>query len=206
MTLKWLPNAVTIIRCVLAIWVGWLILNMGADLDGARPLGVWLFVPFLGFVLVAATDWLDGALARSLNAVSSLGARLDPIADKLLTGASLLTLANIDSWGLMLTLPAIAIVGRDLLVTGMREAMGNPSDLKVSRAAKWKTAAALIAIGLTLFGMGLSGLVPNSESGSAAWLASRAVLLAGIAGIWGAAVLSVVTAVDYVSALTRQKT
>ncbi|MGB3627150.1 MAG: CDP-alcohol phosphatidyltransferase family protein [Henriciella sp.] len=204
MNLKWLPNTVTIIRCVLAIYVGYLILNMGADLDDRREPGLWLFVPFLVFSFVAATDWLDGALARGLDAESPLGARLDPIADKLLTGASLLTLAHVDSWGLILTPPALAIVGRDLLITAIREAMGNPGNLKVSNSAKWKTAVALIGIGLTLFGMAVSGYVPSSEEGSAAWLASRGALLAGIVAIWIAAIMSVLTAIDYVSAMTRQ--
>lgn len=205
MGLKWLPNTVTIIRCVLAIWVGYLILEFGTELDSGRDPGLWLFVPFVTFAFVAWTDWLDGVLARGLDAVSPLGARLDPIADKLLTGASLLTLAHIDAWSLLMMVPALAIVCRDLLLTAMREAMGNPSDLKVSKMAKWKTAVALSAIGLILLGMGASGYIPNSERGSAAWIASRGLLVAGIAGIWVAAFMSVVTAIDYISAMTRQK-
>lgn len=204
MGLKWLPNTVTILRCVLAIWVGFLILEFGRQLDAGRATGSWVFLPFAAFVFVAATDWLDGALARSLDAVSPLGARLDPIADKLLTGACLLTLAHLDSWTWTVSIPALTIVGRDLLMTAIRESMGNPRGLKVTRAAKWKTAVALVAIGACLLGMAISALALDTERFSAAWIGTRAVLMAGLVGIWVAAIMSVMTAADYVSALRQQ--
>lgn len=203
MGLKWLPNAVTILRCVLAVWVGWLIVDFSDGLSEQRAHGIWLAFPFLAFVFVAATDWIDGALARALDAQSAFGARLDPIADKLLVGISLLALCYIDAWMLLLLIPTVAIVGRDVLLTAMREALGNPTGMKVSRMAKWKTAIAMISVGLILLGMPVSELAHYADRFSPGWLASRGVLLAGIAGIWASAFMSVVTAIDYVSAAAR---
>lgn len=203
MSLKWLPNAVTVIRCILAIIVGYVILQADAGYRDGRTPGLWSFFPFILFTVTAATDWLDGALARSLNAESRFGARLDPIADKLLTASSLFALAHLEGWAWYLMLPAIAIVGRDFLLTAMRESMGNPSTLKVSQAAKWKTSIVLTAIGLVLFGMAVSHMAADADAPSLVWIATRAPLMAGLIGIWAAAVLSIMTAADYISAATK---
>lgn len=204
MTLKWLPNAVTMIRCVLAILVGYAILDLDTAIRAGRENGLWVFIPFALFLITAATDWLDGALARKLDATSSFGARLDPIADKLLTASSLLALAHIENWAWFMMLPSLTIVGRDFLMTAMREALGNPPSLKVSAAAKWKTAITLTSIGIVLFGIAVSQIAHASDPYSPAWLASRGALLAGLGGIWIAAGLSAVTAVDYVSSAGRK--
>ncbi|MEQ8557729.1 MAG: CDP-alcohol phosphatidyltransferase family protein [Henriciella sp.] len=200
MSLKWLPNTVTALRCVFAIVVGYAILRMDGDMRADREAGFWAFVPFILFTVTALTDWVDGMLARSLNAESQFGARLDPIADKLLTASSLLALAHIEGWAWYMMLPAIIIIGRDFLLTAMREALGNPTTLKVSMAAKWKTTIVLTAIGLTLFAMAFSQFVYDAERISLLWIASRGPLILGLLGIWVAAVLSVITAIDYVSA------
>jgi len=142
MSLKWLPNALTILRCILAFVVGWSILTMPAS---------WL--PFGLFVLVAATDFLDGYAARKLDAISAFGAFLDPIADKILVAVSLLALCYLSGWGWLLVVPTIAIVARDLFVTLIRLRPG--ITLSVSRLAKWKTAYEMIGIGGYLFTFGL---------------------------------------------------
>ncbi len=203
MSLKWLPNAVTIMRCVLAILVGFVILNMHTRLEAGQAAGLWLFIPFALFTFTAATDWLDGVLARGLDAESAFGARLDPIADKLLTASSLLALAHTEGWSLFLALPTLAIVGRDVLLTAMREALGNPSGMKVSNAAKWKTAIALAAIGCVLFGFAICELTHYAERYAPLWVLTRSVLLAGLAGIWLAAIMSIMTAIDYVAAAAK---
>ena len=203
MSLKWLPNAVTVIRCVLAIIVGYVILQAETGYRADRAAGAWVFLPFILFTVTAATDWLDGALARSLGAESRFGARLDPIADKLLTASSLFALAHVEGWAWYLMLPAIAIVGRDFLLTAMRESMGNPATLKVSRAAKWKTTIVLTAIGLVLFGMAVSYLAAGAAPLSPVWIVTRGPLLLGLPGIWAAAVLSIMTAADYISAAAK---
>ena len=69
------------------------------------------------FILAAITDWADGMLARRRNQVTTLGTLLDPIADKLLVAAalvSLLAIDKIDAW------IVVVIVGRELAVTGLR--------------------------------------------------------------------------------------
>ena len=203
MGLIWLPNAVTIARCVLAIIVGYTILDMDTGMRAHRESGAWLYLPFAVFLVTAATDWLGGALARGLDAESRLGARLDPIADKLLTASSLLALCYIEGWAIYVAVPSIAIIGRDFLLTAMREALGNPSTLTVSRAAKWKTATALISIGCILFGMAISYETNAAEAIEPAWLLTRGFLAIGIAGLWITAVLSVITAVNYLSAAAR---
>ena len=147
MSLKWLPNALTILRCILAFVVGWTILQ--------TSLNTW--VPFGLFVVVAATDFLDGYAARKLNAVSAFGAFLDPVADKLLVAISLLALCQITNWNWVLLLPTVAIVGRDLFVTLIR--LRPDISLPVSNLAKWKTAFEMIGIG----GYLLTFAVPSSE-------------------------------------------
>ena len=203
MSLSWLPNAITIARCVLAIVVGYAILDMAVYTRAGRPPGLWLFIPFVLFVITAASDWLDGVLARQLDAQSEFGSRLDPIADKLLAASSLIALCYMERWALFLTLPSLVIIGRDFLLTAMRESLGNPAGLKVSRLAKWKTAIVLAAIGCILLGMAVSEYAHYADQFSPLWLLTRAPLLAGLAGVWFAAILSVVTAWDYVSAASR---
>ena len=202
MTLKWLPNAITIARCILALVVGYTIILLDRELRSDAADMPLLFLPFVLFSIVALTDWVDGKLARSLNAESALGARLDPIADKLLSAASLLALAYAERWGWMITVPAIAIICRDVLITAMREAMGNPGTMKVSNSAKMKTALVLTGIALVLLGMAVSELAGGAETYSPAWLASRGVLLLGLGMVWVAAFLAVVPAWEYVSGLT----
>ena len=200
MTLSWLPNAITITRCVLAIVVGYTILDMGVDLRAGRAAGPWLFLPFALYLLTAGTDWLDGMLARRLNAQSEFGSRLDPIADKLLTASCLFALCHLERWAMFISIPSLTLVGRDFLLTAMRESLGNPAGLKVSQLAKWKTAIALVSIGAVLLGMAVSEYAHYADQGSPSWLATRGLLITGLAGIWVAAILAVVTAWDYVAA------
>lgn len=202
MTLKWLPNALTIARCILAIVVGYTILDFDRNLRAGDGASLMAFLPFALFSFVALTDWLDGWLARKLNAESAFGARLDPIGDKLLSASSLLALAFIDNWSWYITLPTLAIVSRDVLITAMREAMGNPGTMKVSNSAKMKTALVLGGIALVLLGMAISAVAADADTYSPNWVLSRGTLLAGLVMVWVAAVLAVMTAIDYVKGLT----
>lgn len=200
MGLKWLPNAVTIGRCLMAVFVALSYLWMMDEAERNRASGAWLFIPFILFSATAATDWLDGYLARALDAESAFGARLDPIADKLLVGACLIAMAHAEHWDWFLMIPTVVIVGRDVLLTAMREALGNPAGMKVSSAAKWKTAVALVAIGMFLFAVAISHLAGDADRMSLLWIMSRGPLLIGLLGIWVAAIMSIITAIDYVKA------
>ena len=72
------------------------------------------------FVVFAATDWLDGFLARKLNQTSSFGAFLDPVADKFLVCASLLVLVHLQRADVFV---ALIIIGREIAISALREWM-----------------------------------------------------------------------------------
>ena len=74
------------------------------------------------FVVAAVTDWLDGFLARRLQQISKLGAFLDPVADKLMVAVVLVLLVERNP-GVLLTLPAAVIIGREIAVSALREWM-----------------------------------------------------------------------------------
>lgn len=104
------------------------------------------------FVLAAVTDWLDGYLARKLNQSTPLGAFLDPVADKLIVAAALVMLVQAYST-LWLTLPAIVIVGREIVISALREWMaelGKRASVAVSMIGKFKTTAQMVAITVLL--------------------------------------------------------
>jgi cardiolipin synthase len=147
------------------------------------------------FALAGATDWLDGRLARHLNLHSDLGRMLDPIADKLLVGATLITLAGtgrLGGWGLY---PAIVILCREILVSGLREYLAGLSvGLPVTRLAKWKTGVQMAALGVLLAGDRGAGAL-----GLGAWPVTRV----GEALLWGAAGLTLITGWDYLMAGLR---
>ena len=145
------------------------------------------------FVCAGATDWLDGHLARTRNEVTGLGRFLDPVADKLLVAAALLMLVHvgrIDDWTI---LPAIIILCREILVSGLREFLAELRvGLPVSRLAKWKTTVQMVAIGFMIVGNAGWHVIP--------------VLAIGIVGLWVAALLTLYTGYDYLRLGLRHMT
>jgi cardiolipin synthase len=105
------------------------------------------------FIAACITDWLDGHFARLWEQQSEIGRFLDPIADKLLVAAALFMLAatgRIADWTI---LPALVILMREILVSGLREYLaGLRVSVPVSRLAKWKTGIQMTAIGFLLVG------------------------------------------------------
>ncbi|NCX93940.1 MAG: CDP-diacylglycerol--glycerol-3-phosphate 3-phosphatidyltransferase [Gammaproteobacteria bacterium] len=104
------------------------------------------------FLLAAATDWLDGFLARYLNQISRLGAFLDPVADKLIVAAALVLLVYKfpNAW---VAIAGVVIVSREIIISALREWMaevGARATIKVSFIGKIKTTAQLIAIFILL--------------------------------------------------------
>jgi len=100
------------------------------------------------FALASATDWLDGYLARRLGQSTPFGAFLDPVADKLMVAVALVLLVE-EHASLWLTLPAMIIIGREIVVSALREWMaelGARAQVAVSRLGKWKTAAQMAAL------------------------------------------------------------
>lgn len=118
------------------------------------------------FCLAAATDWLDGYLARRWNQSSAFGAFLDPVADKLMVGVALVLLvqANATPW---FALPAAVIIGREITVSSLREWMaeiGERRKVAVSWIGKFKTAAQMGAVVFLLYHDPLLGL-PTRDVG-----------------------------------------
>ena len=110
------------------------------------------------YVAAAITDWLDGFLARRMNMQSDLGKMLDPIADKLLVGALIVTFAWTRDFSGLDLVPAIAILFREIFVSGLREFMGKRDvSVPVTFLAKWKTTVQLVA----LFFVIVDGLLPG---------------------------------------------
>ncbi len=181
-----LPNILTLSR-IGAIPVLVLLVAIGAD---------WAdLLAALVFLAAAITDYLDGRLAREMLQLSDFGRMLDPIADKLLIGATLMALVgfgHLPGWGIY---PAIVIMLREILVSGLREYLAEIRiGLPVTRLAKWKTGVQMLALGLLLLGSGGAHLI------GLGWLP-----MAWIGGtlLWLAAGLTLVTGWDYLTAGLR---
>ncbi|WP_407290615.1 CDP-diacylglycerol--glycerol-3-phosphate 3-phosphatidyltransferase [Stutzerimonas zhaodongensis] len=104
------------------------------------------------FAIAAITDWLDGYLARKLQQSTPFGAFLDPVADKLMVAVALVLLVE-EHANLWLTLPAAIIIGREIVVSALREWMaelGARAQVAVSNLGKWKTAAQMVALVILL--------------------------------------------------------
>jgi CDP-diacylglycerol--glycerol-3-phosphate 3-phosphatidyltransferase len=100
------------------------------------------------FSVASLTDWLDGYLARRMGQMTPFGAFLDPVADKLLVAVALILLVEAHASAL-LAIPALVIVGREIVVSALREWMSTHSDrsgVRVSMVAKVKTGFQMTAI------------------------------------------------------------
>jgi cardiolipin synthase len=139
------------------------------------------------FSAAGVTDWLDGHMARRWEQQSEIGRFLDPIADKLLVSATLFMLTATGRLPDHALLPALVILCREILVSGLREYLaGLRVGVPVSRLAKWKTFIQMMAIGWLIVG----------DSG---WQALRVVAV-GETLLWLAAILTIVTGYDYLRA------
>ena len=173
-----LPNILTVSRILtIPVLIGLLVF-----LDD--PLASWL--AFSAYTYACITDFFDGYLARAWHQQSAFGRFLDPIADKLLVASVLLALVGIDRVSGLTVLPAAVILCREILVSGLREFLAEVDvSVPVSQLAKWKTAMQMLALGFLLVGPNGPDFGPLSTSEI------------GIYGIWGAAVLTLVTGYDY---------
>ncbi|HBK09211.1 MAG TPA: CDP-diacylglycerol--glycerol-3-phosphate 3-phosphatidyltransferase [Acetobacteraceae bacterium] len=147
------------------------------------------------FGIAAITDYFDGMLARNRRQQSDLGRMLDPIADKLLVGATLMVLVGHGRVSTLGLYPAIVIMLREILVSGLREYLASIRiGLPVTRLAKWKTGFQMGALGTLLAGntgamlLGI-GFLPVSFIGETM--------------LWVAAALTLITGWDYLTAGLR---
>jgi cardiolipin synthase len=147
------------------------------------------------FSAAAITDYFDGKLARSRSQQSDLGRMLDPIADKLLVAATLMMLVGHDRLSEAGLYPATVILLREILVSGLREYLAELRiGLPVTRLAKWKTGFQMGALGTLLGGDTTARLLH---------LPFLPVTYIGEAMLWIAALLTLLTGWDYLTAGLR---
>ena len=155
-----------------------------------RPSPVDYAVIFVLYCIVGITDYFDGYLARSQGQISRLGQFLDPIADKIMVAAVIMMLVSSRKMsgepvihGLHI-IPALIILLREIIVSGLREFLaGSQVSVPVSALAKWKTTLQLVALGALILG----GAFPEQP-----WVHNT-----GLASLWAAALLTLITGYDY---------
>ncbi|SRR5258706_77005 len=174
-----LPNSLTISRIALVpLFVA------AFFLPGET--GRWIV--FLLFCLAGLTDAVDGMIARRLNAESSLGRMLDPIADKLIVSAALLMLTADHTLQGVHLVPALVILCREILVSGLREFLaGADVSLPVTRVAKMKTVVQMVAIAALIATTASERMLPGVTS-------------LALIGLWIAAALTMYTGYAYLRA------
>ncbi len=176
-----LPNFLTMSRIVIIPLVVGLVYLPGS-------LGDYLAASI--FMVACVTDYLDGYFARAWRQTSAFGKFLDPIADKLLVAAALLTLVEMGRISGLSLIPALIILCREILVSGLREFLAELQvPVPVSRLAKWKTAIQMVAITCLLIGPNTLNHIPFQTI--------------GISGLWCAALLTLITGYDYLKASLR---
>jgi cardiolipin synthase len=176
-----LPNLLTLSRIVAVPLLAWF-LWWPSWADG-------YLAGFVLYCLMGITDYFDGYLARAKGTVSKLGVFLDPIADKIMVAAVILLLVGTrDGTPAIIQgvhqIAALIILLREIAVSGLREFLAQLQvSVPVSKLAKWKTTLQLVSLGALILGGG----VPHSL-----WVAE-----VGLATLWMAALLTVITGWDY---------
>ena len=156
-----------------------------------RPTPIDYAITFVLYCIVGITDYFDGYLARAQSQISRLGQFLDPIADKIMVAAVIVMLMAsrkadgappiIQDFNII---PALVILLREIIVSGLREFLADLRvSMPVSALAKWKTTFQLVSLGALILG----GAFPTQE-----WVHG-----VGVASLWAAAALTLVTGYDY---------
>ncbi len=157
-------------------------------------------IAILVFVGAAATDYLDGWLARILRQESAFGRMLDPVADKAMVTIALAIIITLYELEWPVVVPAVLIMLREVLISGLREVLGDVK-LQVTPMAKWKTTLQMLAICLLLL---RSAVTPGEDAAPVnpifANLLSYVAIGTGAVGLmllWVAAWFTIVTGWDY---------
>ncbi len=171
-----LPNLITLFRIAVIPILVLLFYKEGEKYD---------LIKAAFFALACFTDFLDGYIARIRGEISNLGRFLDPIADKLLIAATLLMLVGVNRISGLSLLPAVIILCREILVSGLREFLSSLNiRLPVSNLAKWKTGIQMLAL-ISL----LLGNIP--------FLSFITFEVIGLFLLWIAALLTLITGYSY---------
>lgn len=195
--LAWTPNALTMARVAVAPLILLVLIGGALTQESAAEPALWTAPAAALLVLAAVLDWLDGFLARALQAESAFGRFWDPVADKLVVAAALIGGAFAMPTPLFIV-PAILLLGRDAFVTWLRTRPAHAAaTARPSTLAKWKTALEYLALVL-LFTSALAADAATAVFGEGA---SPAVLLdfavGGLVLLWLATALSLWTGWDY---------
>ncbi|MEO0683314.1 MAG: CDP-diacylglycerol--glycerol-3-phosphate 3-phosphatidyltransferase [Pseudomonadota bacterium] len=204
-----LPNLLTGFRLLAAPGIAWVHLALPRpDADLAA---------LILFAAAAVTDWLDGKLARALNAESAFGRMMDPIADKAMVAVALLLIVVQTGLSAVSLIPAVVILCRETAVSGLREFLAGRVAVPVTRLAKWKTGVQMTALGallawawaeqraaLLFHQMGpadymrtVAGELPDARGVALAHWGAQALPWIGFALLWIAAVLTAITGWSY---------
>lgn len=181
-----------------------------------RPWADWFALML--FISAAVTDWFDGYLARTWKQTTKLGTMLDPIADKAMVVIALAVILGYSSMSPWLVLPTTMILFREVFVSGLREYLGDTAGtLKVTKLAKWKTTAQMVAIAILFaqgvfehyFGMSSMGmddalvadiLLGREEDLFGLWWKHKGMIWCGHVGLWmlwAAALMTIISGYDY---------
>ena len=202
MSLKWLPNLITLLRIVAAPVIAYFLWNALGTTDTELKV-LFAHLAFLTFTVAALTDWVDGLLARALNAASELGAKLDLWADKIIVFAVLIAIFP--------AYPEFSIIGliclslRDILVMRLR-AKRPDVNLKATVLAKSKTAIVMTGMALAMLGYYLAVKAIAAAQGDLS-AATQPLIIARLGAslyVFGC-VLSLGTGFEYFAAAAKNR-
>ena len=166
-----IPNLITLSRIVLIpLIIGLYYMPYGYLSDHDKNLSATII-----FILAAATDWLDGYLARRLNQMSAFGEFLDPVADKLIVAGALIVLVWLQRVDMLV---ALIIIGREIAISALREWMakvGQAKSVAVAAIGKLKTVSQMVAIPLLLYHEELVLGLPDAQ-----WLGTVLINIAAV--------------------------
>ena len=166
-----IPNLITLSRIVLIpLIIGLYYVPYAYLSDHDKNLSATIV-----FILAAATDWLDGYLARRLNQMSAFGEFLDPVADKLIVAGALIVLVWLQRVDMLV---ALIIIGREIAISALREWMakvGQAKSVAVAAIGKLKTVSQMVAIPLLLYHEELMLGLPDAQ-----WLGTVLINIAAV--------------------------
>lgn len=200
--LKQLPNALTLLRLILAPVIAWVVWQANAGPAASNQ--EWAMWAAALFIVAALTDLFDGMAARAFDAHSKFGRLIDPIADKALVGLPLIAISIVaarEGWPLwwVVGLSTAVIVLRDITMTLIRFAAKDGEGVRVSQLAKWKTAIELVAVAIGILLMAAPAIMRTVGLGDG-FVVSDAMMLGWIGILAIAALLSAYTAFQYLTA------
>jgi cardiolipin synthase len=179
------PNWMTVLRITVTPLIAVLIWSDNAPFY--YQLALYLYT------IASITDYIDGYVARRFCLISPFGEMLDPIADKLLIAAVLLALASVETSGWLFLVPALIILIREFMISGLREYLAKQNiSAPVTVLAKWKTTVQILALGFLMGAPGWPGFPFAHEI--------------GLTLLWIAAALTIQTGSGYVSSALRRVT